>query len=263
MNRRRAMGFAVAIGTIAPVLLAVTPRPVQAQEDCVAVSVPAGTRILVFTRTAGYRHPSIPDGVAAIRRLGERYGFVVEETADAAEFRDERLSGFAAVVFLSTTGDLLDEAQQAALQRYIRRGGGFVGVHAAADAEYDWPWYRSLVGAYFRRHPPIQQAVVRVVDNTHPSTACVPQTWTRTDEWYDYDAAPAADVKILATLDESSYRGGQMGDSHPIAWYHEFDGGRAWYTGLGHTAESYQEPEFLNHLAGGILWAAGGSAGRR
>src|SRR5690606_34575712 len=138
---------------------------------------------------------------------------------------------------------------------FIRGGGGFVGIHAASDTEHDWEWYGQLVGAYFNRHPQVQPANVVVNDTSHISTRCLPALWTRTDEWYDFKAQPADGMKILASLDETSYRGGQMGESHPIAWYHEFDGGRAWYTGLGHTNESFAEPAFLDHLAGGILWA--------
>ena len=157
-------------------------------------------------------------------------------------------------MFLSSTGDVLDSTQQAAFEGYIRAGGGFVGVHAAADAEYDWAWYGGLVGAYFKSHPAIQQATVHVAETSHLSTRCLPASWTRTDEWYDFRARPSDSVSVLATLDESTYSGGTMGSPHPIAWYHRFDGGRAWYTALGHTTESFSEPAFLDHLAGGILW---------
>ncbi|MHC4429719.1 MAG: ThuA domain-containing protein [Planctomycetota bacterium] len=211
--------------------------------------------VLVFSKTAGFRHTSIPDGVAAIVRLGAENGFEVHATEDAAVFTDAQLAPFAAVVFLSTTGDILDEPQQAAFEQYVRRGGGFVGVHAASDTEYDWPWYGRLVGAYFHSHPAIQEAVIDVTDHNHPSTRFLPQRWTRRDEWYNYRTSPSDTVRVLATLDERTYEGGSMGDDHPIAWCHEPDGGRAWYTGGGHTSESFQEPLFLQHLLGGILWA--------
>jgi type 1 glutamine amidotransferase len=233
------------------------PTPVPDPAECLRVPAPAGTRVLVFSRTTGYRHESIPAGVAAVEELGARHGFAVEHTEDAAAFREENLGRFRVVVFLSTTGDVLDPAQQAAFERYVRAGAGFVGVHSAADTEYDWAWYGQLVGAYFRSHPAIQPATVRVVDTAHLSTRCVPSAWARTDEWYDYRARPAAGTTLLAALDEGTYQGGVTGDPHPISWYHPFDGGRAWYTGMGHTSESYTEPAFLNHLAGGILWAAG------
>ena len=213
--------------------------------------------VLVFTRTAGFRHDSIPAGVAAIRTLGAEHGWRVIATKDAGGFTDAGLSPFDVVVFLSTTGDVLNDEQQDAFKRYIEKGGGYVGVHAAADTEYDWPWYGRLVGAYFQSHPPgIHKAMVLVSDREHPSTKMLPQQWPRRDEWYNYRARPAGTVRVLASLDETTYEGGSMGNDHPIAWCHEFDGGRAWYTGGGHTIESWAEPLFLEHLLGGILWAA-------
>jgi len=217
----------------------------------------AGSRVLVFSRTKGFRHASIPDGVAAVTALGAQHGFAVEATEDATAFTDQSLSKFAAVVFMSTTGDVLDSAQQAAFERYIRGGHGYVGVHSATDTEYDWPWYGQLVGAYFKRHPAVQEAKLDVRDRTDLSTRCLPAEWKRRDEWYDFRAVPPADTKILITIDEKSYSGGQMGDVHPMAWSHRFDGGRAFYTELGHTSESYKEQAYLDHLAGGILWAIG------
>ncbi|WP_116047409.1 ThuA domain-containing protein [Amycolatopsis palatopharyngis] len=214
--------------------------------------------VLVFSKTAGYRHGSIPTGIATIEELGEQNGFAVDATEDAAAFTDENLAGYDAVVWLSTTGDVLNEQQQGAFERYVAAGGGYAGVHAASDTEYDWPWYGDLVGAYFQSHPQIQEATVNVEDRQHPSTADLPYQWTRTDEWYNFRANPRQDVHVLAALDESSYDAGSgaMGD-HPIAWCHENSGGRAWYTGGGHTEGSYAETEFRGHLVGGILYAAG------
>jgi cytochrome c len=233
-----------------------------AQPAGAAAPVPAAAEeanVLVFSKTAGFRHDSIPTGIAAIQDLGADNGFTVEATEDAAAFTDENLSRFDAVVWLSTTGDVLNDEQQAAFERYVAAGGGYAGVHAASDTEYEWPWYGDLVGAYFDSHPQIQEASIDVEDHEHPSTAELPDRWTRTDEWYNYRDNPREDVHVLASLDESSYDpgSGAMGDDHPIAWCHEQSGGRAWYTGLGHTQESYSEPEFLDHLAGGISWAAG------
>jgi len=214
--------------------------------------------VLVFTRTAGFRHDSIQVGLTALDRLAAREGFTVVATEDPAQFSAANLARYAAVVWLSTTGDVLDPQQQAAFEQYIRLGGGYVGVHAAADTEYDWAWYGGLVGAYFASHPPIQPATVRVADPDHPSTAGLPAAWIRTDEWYDFRTDPRSSVHVLATVDESTYQGAAMGGDHPIAWCHEYDGGRSWYTGLGHTAESYTEDEFLGHLHGGIRYAARG-----
>jgi type 1 glutamine amidotransferase len=213
---------------------------------CTLDAAPAGSRLLVFSRTAGYRHESIPPAVDAIRAIGTRQAIAVEHTEDAGAFTDGNLGRFAAVVFLSTTGDVLDAAQQAAFERFIRSGGGFVGVHSASDTEYDWPWYGQLVGAYFSHHTAIEPATVRV-EAGHLSTRCLPATWARTDEWYDFRARPPADVSVHATV--------ESGEPHPITWSRRFDGGRSWYTAMGHTTESYSDPTFLDHLAGGILWA--------
>lgn len=212
--------------------------------------------ILVFSKTAGFRHGSIPDGVAAIRALGKRMNVRVDHTEDADAFTEPNLARYRAVIFLSTTGDVLDDAQQTAFQSYVEAGGGYVGIHAAADTEYDWPFYGRLVGAYFKSHPAVQQATIRVEDQHHPSTSHLPAPWTRADEWYNYRANPRENVQVLLSLDEETYQGGDMGD-HPIAWCHQSLGGRAFYTGLGHTRESFRDKAFLQHLAGGILWAAG------
>jgi type 1 glutamine amidotransferase len=210
--------------------------------------------VLVFSRTAGFRHGSIPAGVKAVEALGERHGFAVDATEDPAKFKTGHLGRYAAVVFMNTTGDVLDDTQQAAFESYIRAGGGFVGVHAATDTEYDWPWYGKMVGARFLGHPAVQTAVIEVIDRDHLSTAHLPEHWSRTDEWYDFTLVDV-DRRVLARLDESSYEGGKMGDDHPFAWCHEFDGGRAWYTAGGHTDACFTEPAFLAHLLGGIRWA--------
>ncbi len=211
--------------------------------------------VLVFSKTEGFRHDSIPAGVDRIRRLGRAHGFRVRATEDARTFRGGALGRFEVVVFLSTTGDVLNAAQQDALKQWVRDGGGFVGVHAAADTEYDWRFYGRLVGARFERHPAIQAATVEVTDRVHPSTKHLPERWTRTDEWYDYRASPRGDVHVLASLDEGTYEGGGMGADHPIAWCHELADGRSWYTGGGHTAASFRERAFRRHLLGGIRWA--------
>jgi type 1 glutamine amidotransferase len=226
-----------------------------------AAAPPAAPRVLVFSRTLGFRHKSIPDGVAALREIGEGR-WETDATEDAAAFTADNLRRYAAVVFLSTTGNVLDAEQQRAFEGYIRGGGGWAGVHAAADTEYDWPWYGRLAGAWFLGHPKIQPATVRVEDRTHRSTMMLPAEWVRTDEWYSFRRNPRADVRVLATLDERTYDPEKtpMGADHPIAWYHEFEGGRAWYTAGGHTAESFREPLFREHLRGGIEWTMGAAA---
>ena len=212
--------------------------------------------LLVFTRTLGFRHASIPVAIAAVQVLGAYNDFRVEATEDPTTFTDSNLPRFAAVLFLNTTGDVLDSTQQAAFQRYIEAGHGFAGVHSASDTEYGWPWYHSLLGETFKSHPAIQQATVLIADTAHPSTRALPAPWVRTDEWYNFTTQPSG-VTVLALVAESTYSGGTMGSSHPISWFHSYDGGRAWYTAMGHTACSYAERPFLAHLAGGIEWAAG------
>lgn len=213
-------------------------------------------RILIFSKTAGFRHGSIETGIAAIKKLGDQNDFLVDATEDSAIFTKTNLARYKAVVFLNTTGDILNDQQQEAFEKFIQAGGGYVGIHAASDTEYDWPWYGKLVGAYFKSHPAIQNATVNVTDRDHISTKHLPEKWQRRDEWYDYRNTPRDNVRILARLDERSYKNGSMGDDHPIAWCHKYDGGRAWYTGGGHTNESYAEEMFLKHLLGGIQWAA-------
>lgn len=215
---------------------------------------------LIFSKTTGFRHQSIPNGIAMIRQLGTDNGFRVDATEDASKFTDDILAQYQAVVFLNTTGTVLDPDQENAFQRYIQNGGGFVGIHSATDTEYDWAWYGDLVGTYFRAHPDIQPATVSIVDFEHPSTAGLPARWMRTDEWYNFRTNPRPSVHVLAVMDESTYSGGDMGD-HPISWCHDFDGGRAWYTALGHTPDSYSEPLFQQHVLGGILSTAGVAQG--
>lgn len=213
-------------------------------------------KVLVFAKTAGYHHESISVGLPAIQKLGAENKFLVDTTTNAEVFNAANLKQYAAIVFLSTTGDLLNEEQQVAFEQYIKNGGGFVGVHAAADAEYGWPWYGKLVGAYFISHPKQQTAMLKITDPKSIATKHLPDTWTRKDEWYNYkDIQP--DLHVLINLDETSYTGGINGASHPIAWYHNFEGGRSFYTGLGHVDGSYTDPLFLKHLLGGIQYAMG------
>lgn len=216
-------------------------------------------RILVFTKTTGFRHSSIPVGKQAIMKLGAENGFLVDTTEDASYFNEDSLKKYSAVVFLNTTDNhdsLLDYRQENAFERYIQAGGGFVGVHAATDAEYQWGWYGRLVGAYFLSHPEQQEAVLNIVDKNHISTKHLPDQWKRKDEWYNFKKLNK-DVHVLIKIDESSYKGGANGADHPMAWYHEYDGGRAFYTELGHVEESYSDENYLKHLLGGIEYAIG------
>lgn len=216
-------------------------------------------RVLVFSKTVTFRHSSIPLGQQAIMKLGAENGFLVDTTENAEYFNEDSLKNYSAVIFLNTTDtkdSLLNHYQENAFERYIQAGGGFVGVHAATDAEYHWGWYGRLVGGYFNGHPDQQEAVLNVVDKNHISTKHLPDQWKRKDEWYNFKNLNK-DAKVLITIDEKTYQGGTNGDNHPMAWYHEYDGGRAFYTELGHTDESYQEENFLKHLLGGIEYAIG------
>ncbi|MFB2580570.1 ThuA domain-containing protein [Herbiconiux sp. P15] len=224
-----------------------------------AVDVP-GVKALVFSKTAGFRHGSIPAGIAAVEQLGLENDFEVDVTEDAASFTTENLAQYDVVIWMSTTGDVLNAEQQTAFEGYIEAGGGYAGVHAASDTEYDWPWYGELVGAYFSGHPANQNASIKVEDHAHSSTEHLGDTWDRFDEWYNFRSNPRDTVHVLASLDESTYTGGTMGVDHPTAWCQNYDGGRSWYTGGGHTDESYSDPAFLDHLLGGIMTAAGAEA---
>nr|WP_324187071.1 ThuA domain-containing protein [Actinokineospora alba] len=221
-----------------------------------AAAVDAPYEVLVFSKTAGFRHDSIATGVQAIRELGASNGFTVTATEDAGVFTGATIDRYDAVVFLNTTGDILDDAQQTVFENYIRAGGGFLGVHAAADTEYDWPFYAQLVGAQFHSHPQIQQAPNLVENRGTAATAHLPRTWTRTDEWYNFRTNPRATARVLASLDETGYTGGNMGGDHPIAWCKTYQGGRGFYLGGGHTIASYAENQFRGLLLGGIRYAA-------
>ena len=222
----------------------------------VATPSPA-VRVLVFSKTSGFRHSSIVAGGDAIEQLGSANDFSVDRTEDAATFTASQLAAYDAVVFLSTSGDVLDPEQQGAFEEYIRNGGGYVGIHSAADTEYDWAWYGGLVGAYFLSHPEPQNATLLVEDHVHESTDHLGDTWERFDEWYDFRDDPRDRVHVLLSVDPSTLPDSQMTADHPIAWCHDYDGGRAWYTALGHTDESWAEPAFLQHVLGGIRTAAG------
>nr|WP_068890464.1 ThuA domain-containing protein [Pedobacter panaciterrae] len=226
--------------------------------SAVSASAKKNPRILVFCKTAGFHHDAIKVGTTAIFKLGAENNFDVDTTTNSEKFTAANLKNYKAVVFLNTTGDVLNDTQQAVFEKYIQGGGNFVGVHAATDTEYDWPWYGKLVGAYFVSHPNQQEATLNVVNRNHISTKHLPEVWKRKDEWYNFKWV-ADGLNVLIYIDEKSYDAGngKMGDKHPMAWYHEYDGGRAFYTELGHTDESYSDPLYLQHLLGGIKYALG------
>ncbi len=213
-------------------------------------------KVLVFSKTEGFRHQSIATGIETIKELGIQNGFTIDATEDASFFTEEILNQYAAIIFLNTTMNVLDAAQQSQMERYIQAGGGFVGIHATTDTEYEWPWYNKLVGAYFKGHPRVQEATMHVLDKNHSATSFLDDTWKRADEWYNFKSINPA-INVLINLDESSYEGGQNGENHPAARYHEYDGGRAFYTVMGHTNETFQDATYQKHLLGGIKYAIG------
>jgi type 1 glutamine amidotransferase len=269
MRRNRArLLLAALVGTVATASAVATfTLPVAASPD------QPRFKALVFSKTAAFRHGSIPTGVAAIQQLGAEHDFAVDATEEATAFTDANLAQYDVVIFLSTTGDVLDDTQQAAFERYIQAGGGYAGIHSASDTEYDWPWYGGLVGAYFRDHPGVagvnqqfQEATMKVAGNGNPANALLPNRWVRTEEWYNFRTNPRPGVRVLTTVDEKTYDprgysvpGGSpgMGEDHPISWCHPYDGGRAFYTAVGHSASAYSEPLVLAHILGGIEEAAG------
>ena len=219
------------------------------------------TKLLVFSKTAGYRHASIPAGIALIQQIAAEKGWIVDTTEDADLFTEENLAQYSAVIFLNSTGDVLDHYQQADFERFIQGGGGFVGIHAASDTEFDWPWYGRLVGAYFSGHPSdpnVREADMQIVNTTHSSTQFLEGVshWTRSDEFYNFEEIYEGIVPLIQ-VDEQSYEGGKNGEFHPMTWYHDYDGGRSWYTNFGHTVETYSEERFIQLLTGGIEYAIG------
>ena len=224
--------------------------------------------VLLFSKTAGWHHESILAGVSAIRGLGQLHDFSVFWTEDASRvFKDEELKKYKAVIFLCTTGDVLNPEQQAVFERYIKAGGGFVGIHSATDTEYDWPWYTKMVGHMFHIHPAVQTATIKVEDRNFPGMDRFPKRFLATEEWYEFDAARSK-LHYLLSVDEKTYKpyakwgpkeGKGMGNFHPLAWYQDYDGGRAFYTALGHIPATYGDASVLHHIYGGIYWAATGN----
>ncbi|MGI8637827.1 MAG: ThuA domain-containing protein [Segetibacter sp.] len=211
-------------------------------------------RILVFSKAEAFRHASIEAGKTAFSKMASDKGFTADFTEDATQFVTANLKKYNAVVFLNTTGDVLDNGQQAEFERYIQAGGGFLGIHAAADCEYEWPWYGRLVGAWFLSHPNpnnVQNGKFYVVDKNSFATKGMQDEFERTDEFYSFKQIDPT-INVLVKIDEKSYEGGKNGDNHPMSWYHDFDGGRSFYTNMGHTDETFSEPLFLNHVYAGL-----------
>lgn len=215
-------------------------------------------RVLIFSKTQGFRHQAIPEAAAAIKRLSKEHLFDVYVSEDANLINDENLAKYDVIVMNNTTGTIFNEEQRAAFQRFVQSGKGVVGIHSATDTEYEWEWYNKMIGAQFKNHPHNQTLKLDVVNRKHPSTYHLPEKWIWTDELYAFKNFNQ-EVTVLITADERTYDAKDgMGDFHPMAWYHEFDGGRVFYTALGHLESTYEDKDFLKHLYGGIWWAAKG-----
>jgi type 1 glutamine amidotransferase len=221
--------------------------------------------VLVFTRTIGYRHEAIPEGIKAFVELGEKNNWSVTCTEDSTLFTDDFLRRFKVVVFLLTGGDILNEEQQSAFQRYVKSGGGLVTVHTGTYTLQSWPWFNHLIGGRFTAHPPEQNATLVIEDHNHPAVNFLPDSiWIRKDEWYSFDNNPRGSARILVSVLENTYNieddrwfkgvNMRMGD-HPVVWCHENEGGRVFQTALGHSTESYRDSLFRQHLKGAVEWA--------
>lgn len=251
--------------------MALLTRPALVAAFLAATSLASAAQFnaLLFTKTAGWHHDSINAGVTAVQELAKLHDFEVFWTEDANRvFNDKELAKYKVVIFLLTTGDVLNDEQQAAFERYIKAGGGFAGVHSASDTEYNWPWFTKMVGHMFHIHPVVQTATMKVEDYNFPGMDRFAKRFLFTEEWYEFDAPRSDALKYLLTVDEKTYRpaadwgpkkGKGMGDFHPVSWYQNYDGGRAFYTALGHLPATYSDAHFRHHLYGGIYWAATGN----
>ncbi len=223
-------------------------------------------KALLFTKTDGFHHESIHEGVTAIKMLASRNNFTVDWQENASVFNNKDLESYSVIIFLNTTGNILTDEQQAAFEKFIKSGKGFVGIHSASDTEYDWAWYTKMVGMMFKIHPQQQTAYLKLEDANFPGMERFPKKFLWTDEWYEFSDKKADDLHFLVSVDEKTYNpyakwgekeGKGMG-FHPISWYHNYDGGRSFYTALGHIPLTYSDQTFLDHIYGGIYWAATG-----
>lgn len=238
---------------------------------CVAPGLRAAQfRVLMVTETAGWQHESTYAAIPAMHRLAERHDFHLDHKQSAMRLTEEQLMSYDVLLMINTTGDIFNDAEQALIQQFMRAGKGWVGVHAAADTEHDWKWYTDMVNHMFFIHPHVQTAMVNVQDTKFPGLTSWPARRIWTDEYYEYlDGERHPDINYLITVDETTYKPGANwgpkkigkghGAFHPVSWYREYDGGRAWYTNFGHVPATFTDADFLAHLYGGIYWAATGT----
>lgn len=219
--------------------------------------------ILIYTRNGeGYVHENIGASVAALEKICTEEGYATEVSEVPGVFTPENLERFDAIIFTNTNNEGFDtDGQREAFQEYIRKGGGFMAIHSASGSEREWPWYWALVGGKFLRHPAYQEFDVLVTDTTHLSTSHLPRRWRVSDECY-FSNQLNPDIHVLLSVDLTTiedegkleYPGETFGQQFPLCWCHTFDGGREWYTALGHDSAFYSDPLFVEHLRGGLLW---------
>jgi type 1 glutamine amidotransferase len=234
---------------------------------CTGKAQPNQFKALIVTTTNGWHHEALHHGVLAIKEMAKRNSFEAVLFEDPGSFTDKNLQQFQVVIFLNTTGDIFNAEQQKVMERFIQSGKGYVGIHSASDTEYEWEWYTKLVGRMFHIHPVIQTAKLQVTDSSFPGLQGFANGKLWTDEWYEFGKPLVNDLQVVLSVDESSYdpkadwgarKGVGMGKEHPVAWYHNYDGGRSFYTALGHVPAIYSDKAFLDHLYAGIYWAAMG-----
>lgn len=227
--------------------------PFDTDINCLNCSGNNSYSVLVITETKGWIHDSIESGLKLIQNIGNKNNFNVYHSDNSSVITYKNLKEIKTIIFLNTTEEILTDVEQKVMESFIKSGKGFVGVHAAADTEYNWQWYGKLVGAYYRNHPEVMNGKILTIN--HKITNHLDSEWEIEDEWYNFDYVNY-DINILLNLDEDSYIGGEHPDYHPITWYHEYDGGRSFYTGLGHTKEVYEDERFIKLLEKGILYAS-------
>ena len=245
---------------LALALLIAAPAPAQDEPP------PAEAHVLIFTKTTAFRHTeAIEQGVPVLETAFADAGITSEHTEDSSIFNDEDLARFDALIMFQASGDPWTADEKAAMERYQQAGGGIVAIHNAADMRGNYQWWDELVGSLMPGHAatgtsPGLPGTVQIEDGTHPSTEHLPQRWDRADEWYNFSHNVRGEAHILATMDETTYEPGEnaMGYDHPISWCKPYDGGRAWVTAMGHFGAHYtDEPDFVQHIVGGVQWAAG------
>lgn len=222
-----------------------------------AFFVKAQTNVLVFSKTNGFRHASIADGQEMFKKLAEGNNWKLTFSEDSLMISNKVLSKIDVLVFLSTTGNIFGDDQKKALQKYIHKGGGFVGIHAATDTEMDWKWYVDMVGGAFKSHPKQQNATINIINHDFKAMQHFGKTWLHFDEWYNFRNPINPNAVVLATVDESTYKGGTMGANHPVVWYQNYEGGKIFTTALGHTKESYTNPDFVKMIQEAVVWTGG------